>query len=289
MADISLEMAEMIAFILELVVYGIFLVFFGITLWVLFQKSRDGRINPILLVTILLLFFISTAHMVVDCVRMVHGFVGAAAIPYGARVYFSDVCRSSHVVKVALFAAQTCVGDSFVIYRSFVVWRPSRRWPIIALPLALLAGTTASAIGVLYTLTTHATTPGATVFLDVLVPWVTSFFAFTLCTNVICTVLIALRICVVQGSIVHHSVLRPFMIVVIESGAIYSTALLSLLVVYASGSLGQYPALDYVMPLVGILFSMIIVRVNLGIAATGIRQGVWKGLARETAPRQIPG
>jgi hypothetical protein len=70
----------MIAFILELVVYGIsitnritycldvyedipgiFLVFFGITLWVLFQKSRDGRINPILLVTILLLFFISTA------------------------------------------------------------------------------------------------------------------------------------------------------------------------------------------------------------------------------------
>ncbi|KAJ7108547.1 hypothetical protein C8R44DRAFT_635915 [Mycena epipterygia] len=227
---------------------GIFLVFFGVTLWVLVQKSQDGRINKALLATILSLFAISTSHLIIDCVRMVQGFIGGAATPYGARAYFSNLGRPTHVAKVALFMAQTCVGDSFVIYRCFVVWSPSRRWGIIAFPLALLGGTIISGIGVLYA-TTRETTPGATVFLAVLVPWITSFFALTLCTNIVCTVLIAFRIWRAQRPvrpIVQHSALRPFMVVVIESGAIYSAALLSMLVVYASGSVGQYPALDYV-------------------------------------------
>ncbi|KAJ7439330.1 hypothetical protein FB451DRAFT_1415753 [Mycena latifolia] len=276
MSPISLEMAEMLAFILELVAYGIFLVFFSITLWVLFHKSHDGRINKALLATILLLFAISTAHLVVSCVRMTRGFVGGAGTPFGARAYFSDLCNPMHVAKIALFFTQTLIGDSFVIYRCFVVWRPSpnpcRRWGVIALPLALLCGTIASGIGVIYT-TTRGAPPGASVFLPALVPWVISFFGFTLCTNVLCTVLIVLRIwfCA-HRSVVQHSLLRPFMAVVIESGAIYSGALLALLVMYASGSVGQYPALDYVMPLVGITFSMIIVRVNLGISSTGSPQ-----------------
>ncbi|KAJ6627869.1 hypothetical protein B0H10DRAFT_1992397 [Mycena sp. CBHHK59/15] len=266
MADISLELAEIVAFILELITYGVFLVFFGVTLWAIFQKSHDRRINRSFLTTVVLLFAISTAHLAVSCVRIVDGFVGAAATPYGARAYFSDVRRPTHVVKATLFLVQTCVSDSFVVYRCFVVW--ARRWPVICLPLALLCATAASGIGLIYTLTKRAT-PGATVFLGALVPWVTSFFTLTLCTNVLCTALIAARIWRRARLAVQYSALRPFGVVVVESGAIYSGALLALLLVYASGSTGQYPALDYIMPLIGIAFSMIIVRINLGISATG--------------------
>jgi len=56
------------------------------------------------------------------------------------------------------------------------------------------------------------------------------------------------------------------MIIIIESGAIYSAGLLCLLVTYAVGSNGQYPSLDAEMPLVGIAFNLIIVRVGLGLA-----------------------
>jgi len=59
------------------------------------------------------------------------------------------------------------------------------------------------------------------------------------------------------------------MIIVIESGAIYSAGLTALLISFALGSNGQYPALDAEMPLVGIAFNLIIVRVGLGLARTG--------------------
>jgi len=63
------------------------------------------------------------------------------------------------------------------------------------------------------------------------------------------------------------------MIIVIESGAIYSAGLLSLLITYACGSNGQYPALDAELPLVGIAFNLIIVRVGLGLAQNSTTPG----------------
>jgi len=56
------------------------------------------------------------------------------------------------------------------------------------------------------------------------------------------------------------------MILIIESGAIYSVCLLTLIILYASGSFAQYIVFDAVTQIIGIVFSLIIVRIGLGLA-----------------------
>jgi len=69
------------------------------------------------------------------------------------------------------------------------------------------------------------------------------------------------------------SSLWPVMTIILESGAIYSSTLLVLLATYASNSFSQYIALDMLVPIIGITFSLIIVRVGLGISESSSRGG----------------
>lgn len=109
--------------------------------------------------------------------------------------------------------------------------------------------------------------PGVVVFTSKLYPWIATYFSLTLATNVICTgtsnhffppcapayvVTIALVACKIWrsqkalSSVNLKSSLTPVMITVVESGAIYSAALLSVTVAYATKNNGQYAALDFV-------------------------------------------
>ena len=54
--------------------------------------------------------------------------------------------------------------------------------------------------------------------------------------------------------------------IIIESGMIYSACLIILLSLYLSGSFAQYIVLDGVTQVIGIVFSLIIVRVGLGLS-----------------------
>jgi len=94
-------------------------------------------------------------------------------------------------------------------------------------------------------------------------------FSMTLATNIICTALVAYRIWVINRraiSFSEHS-LRPIMLLVIESGAIYSATLTTLLILYKVKSWFQYVLLDAVSPIVGLVFSMVIVRIGLGLTS----------------------
>ncbi|KAA1474423.1 hypothetical protein DENSPDRAFT_882788 [Dentipellis sp. KUC8613] len=68
---------------------------------------------------------------------------------------------------------------------------------------------------------------------------------------------IAWRILVIDQFSKSFRTLLPVIIIVVETGALYSTALCGLLIAYLVGSNGQYPALDVVQPLVGIVFILI--------------------------------
>lgn len=99
--------------------------------------------------------------------------------------------------------------------------------------------------------------------------WITPFIAMTLSTNIFCTcsflfsrfigpfqpkyhpALIAVKVWKINSFssrfIIGHS-LTPVMLVVIESGAIYSCTLIALLVSYLTKSWAQYLILDWVKP-----------------------------------------
>lgn len=134
----------------------------------------------------------------------------------------------------------------------------------------ILTLTTATAAGALQTFTKSS--PSAPVFTTELRHWIISFFSITLFVNLCCTgkpllntssclhttdyvsssVLIAGRIRWVQQSTrdtdsqtVGRS-LGPAIIVVVESGVIYSVCLVLLLVLYVTSSFAQYILLDAV-------------------------------------------
>lgn len=63
------------------------------------------------------------------------------------------------------------------------------------------------------------------------------------------------------------AVYLPILIVIVESGAIYATGVLSILLAYLSGSNGQYTVLDAVSPIMGIVFCLTILQVHFQIGS----------------------
>jgi len=111
--------------------------------------------------------------------------------------------------------------------------------------------------------------PHAEIFVVQLQQWITSFFSLTLATNIICTAIVVYRIWDInrESIVFAESSLRPIMLLVIESGAIYSATLTLLLILYKVQSWFQYVILDAISPIVGLVFSMIIIRIGLGLTS----------------------
>ncbi|KAH0828879.1 hypothetical protein J3R83DRAFT_2266 [Lanmaoa asiatica] len=113
------------------------------------------------------------------------------------------------------------------------------------------------------------TSPTEPIFITELQNWIVSFFSLTLFTNFSCTSLIAMRILWIHhraNTAISSRNVVSAAIVVIESGAIYSGCLIILLSLYLSNSFAQYLMLDAVTQIIGVVFSLIIVRVGLGLS-----------------------
>ncbi|KAK0222212.1 hypothetical protein IW262DRAFT_1460514 [Armillaria fumosa] len=260
MPSISLEKANFVALVLEALLYGSFSVLFIAALWVIFQK-RSG-INVNLLSTVIIIWILATVHLILDVVRAVEAFVDADGT---ALDYYSNLSNPLQAAKTAIYVILTLVGDGFAIYRCYVVW--NRRWYIIPGPLLLLCGTGG---GFGATVAFSQAAPGAEVFLPAIVPWITSFISMTLCTNVVCTFLIAYRILSIQRavrSLAQVNTARSALMMILESAAVYSASVVSLMITYSLNSNAQYTVLDLTAPLIGITFTAIILRVSLGISS----------------------
>ncbi|PIL26443.1 hypothetical protein GSI_12201 [Ganoderma sinense ZZ0214-1] len=110
-------------------------------------------------------------------------------------------------------------------------------------------------------------------FFETLAPWITSFFALSLTTNMLAT-----------GEQFNYNMRKyqyragyPGVVVanwgvvelVVQSAAIYTCVLIRFLGTYLSGSNVQYIFRDALQPLIGFVFTLIIIRVRLRDATTG--------------------
>ncbi|KAK0430728.1 hypothetical protein EV421DRAFT_243306 [Armillaria borealis] len=261
MSSISLEKANFVALVLEALLYGSFTVLFIAALWVIFQK-RSG-INVNLLSTVIIIWILATVHLILDIVRAVEAFVDTDGT---ALDYYSNLSNPLQAAKTAIYVILTLVGDGFAIYRCYVVW--NRKWYIIPGPLLLLCGTGVGGFGA--TVAFSQAAPGTEVFLPDIVPWITSFISMTLCTNVVCTSLIAYRILSIQRAVrglTQVNTARSALMMILESAAVYSASVVSLMITYTLNSNAQYTVLDLTAPLIGITFTAIILRVSLGISS----------------------
>ncbi|KAH9900672.1 hypothetical protein C8Q73DRAFT_636519 [Cubamyces lactineus] len=279
-----LAMAEIVALFMESMLFGAFSVLYVIAIWILLYRKRISsrvRLNRMLFLTSTTLWFLCSAHLTIVVIRAVQGFAVGGEHPDGANDYYSRVSDPTEVAKDAVYNLTTFVADSFVTYRLWIVW--NRTWWILIVPSILLLGTAAVGIGVCVEIA--RTEVGSAIFAPNLQPWIRSFFTISLATTLFVTVFIAARLIWADrqsrelramGSAAnsHWKVLET----IIQSAAIYSAALVSSIGTYLAGSNAHYVCLDCIQPLIGITFTLIIIRIGL---APAVDNTVHRGAAHD--------
>ncbi|KAJ6483681.1 hypothetical protein DFH09DRAFT_1211906 [Mycena vulgaris] len=255
---IALDRASLIALVLETFNIGIFTTLFAATLQLILKKTISNT-NRLLLPTLCLIWVLSMTHWIIDIIRVMQAFLDD---PAGALVYYADVSNPLEIAKTAVYTTVTITGDFFLIFRCFMVW--NRKWAVVIVPILLWLGTVVTGYGA-----THALLLARRggVFFHGLNLWITTFFAMSLSLNIICTTAIAYRILRTRMDLhkyhAQNSRVYSALIIFLESAAIYSSSLLVLLIVYVLNSNAQYIMLDVTTSLIGVTFSMILLRLSM--------------------------
>ncbi|KAF8987483.1 hypothetical protein BDQ17DRAFT_1258493, partial [Cyathus striatus] len=133
------------------------------------------------------------------------------------------------------------------LYRLYLVWSGDKR-VVYPFRYVLLLVSVSVTIGTLRAI--HLTSPDVSIFVKNLQKWIVCFFSLTLLTNFTSTLLIASRIWWTHRQTrqiqVEGRSLSPAIMMIIESGLIYSVCLVILLALYLSGNYAAYIAQDTV-------------------------------------------
>ncbi|KAG2124418.1 hypothetical protein DEU56DRAFT_916999 [Suillus clintonianus] len=262
---LTIPKAELIGVFLESLAYGAYLMVFNQCMFVL--RKRRSRPSDYLLGTAVSLFILITAHLVIDILRNMQAFTSDEAEPNYPTTYYGTFDTWQNILKSALYVAVTLVSDAFILYRSFILW--GRNYLIITFPFLLFIADIA--IGVFWVYTLSLVTPNENVFADALSVRVKTFYSITLAMNVTCTLLIAFKILKIQKAVAPFSKSTEDQIsrlvpIIVESGSAYSALLIVMIGTYTSKSPAMFIILNSMSPIIGIVFSSVIVRVGLGLS-----------------------
>ncbi|KAJ7641300.1 hypothetical protein FB45DRAFT_354690 [Roridomyces roridus] len=270
---ISYSKSALIGAILEDIAYGLYFSYFLQGARIMFSRKKGrGRLSVPLFLTSLVLCFLITMRMVLDNIAVVSAFTDDPITPYAADLFLESFGNGS-MFRTGTYIALTVVADIFVVYRVFTVWGGS--FLISAVPSLLAIAdivTGGLLIQAIRKLAAGSSPDGKNVSTHAIV-----FYSFTLALNMLCTLLISLRIYLTQrrtSGVIGRSVdLNTTMAIVIESAALYSVALIAMIVPTSLGDNVQYCLLSMMPGIVGIAFQLIIVRVGSGLSPHSAAHG----------------
>ncbi|CAE6463340.1 unnamed protein product [Rhizoctonia solani] len=251
----------------ETALWGVFFVLYLTCVYVLVHKRTRQTIQWIPLFTTSLLFTLATFHVALQLRKVYEGLVLRANDPGGSDAYFTDLSRWLNVTGDAVYATMVLVGDSVVIHRCYLIF--GNRIRVIIIPVVLVICTAVSGYVAVWLFTKLP--PHGTALEGPLAKCATTAFLLSLVTNILTTGLISYRILATAKKVSTSVDIRPYMgglAVVVESAAIYTTALVVYLIVYVSRTNAQYILFCALCPIVGIAPTLIVVRVGLGLTRT---------------------
>ncbi|KAG8215790.1 hypothetical protein J3R82DRAFT_7698 [Butyriboletus roseoflavus] len=258
--NINLTTAFFTGLITFSLLYGVYFVLFLGSLYVLFYKKMAGQVNSIILGGTILQFILISVCYGIRWDRIYTAFITNGGTPDGPLLFLAQLNDWRELSSTALWAVTGALGDVMFIYRLYIVW-DYRLQPCLA-PLALLTGSLASTIGLISVLER----PITTAYTINLTRWVYAFLSFNLAQNILVNVLIIARIWRINAratSLRIGATLWPTVVVLMESGALYSSFVLVFLVTYACQNNAAMIMTDMVLPIMGIAFNIIIVRVGI--------------------------
>ncbi|KAF9500222.1 hypothetical protein BDN71DRAFT_1440820 [Pleurotus eryngii] len=273
--------ASLVALWVGTLLYGVYLVLFGICLYIF--RGRKQSQNIVLVVTAFIMFALSTAHIIMTFLSTFYAVLDP-----------EKGLAPDHFALAAgyIYITNNIVADGIIVYRCYIVWGSKKR--IVILPCILLLAT--AVLGYTFRITIQ-------------------LVALSLVTSIVTTSLTAGRIMWISYQTKKHlgkqfaERYNMAFQVVVESGLMYSISLIIFLVVYNNGPGSDggpskiYPGqtqpittFPYFFPasyiiyvalaqIMGIVSTLIIVRVGLGVSAGDHGETIGtSGVSRSTGP-----
>ncbi|KAG2335839.1 hypothetical protein BDR05DRAFT_985300 [Suillus weaverae] len=253
---IPLDSACLLAVALEGIIYG-----FSVLLFRIQDVNR-----PIFVIAILLLI-LSTAHIVVNIIRVEDGLVKYRdTYPGGPVAFFADPTQKTLLILRALYVLQTLLADGVVIYRCYVVWQSIL---IVILPSMLWCSVAVTGAFVVYCYS-QATSNSANFFANLLgqtTQWVTAFFASTMATNLLSSGLLAYRIWTIDRNVstvrTTKGTMIPIVRMLVDAAVLYTVVLFIALICFVCSNNGVELVVDMIMPIISIAFYMVLIRIAI--------------------------
>ncbi|KAJ6462453.1 hypothetical protein C8R45DRAFT_1026811 [Mycena sanguinolenta] len=262
---LSLSAVNLITLTVGTLFYGIYVVLFSISLYLLLRRYNTPHTShkspqpksifrSTVFVSAICLFVVVTAHW---STIVYQAFIAFLAYQQGAEAeaFLNDHTEIAAIVQNSLMPIAILIGDCLIIHRLWVVWRSKL---MLAIPLASLAGFT---INSFISLIVYLDSPD--VFANLLLKMNS---LLTLLINVYCTVFITWKIwAVTKTTMPSDGVnLRHFVVIVIESAGLYAIWAVFFAVTYQVQSNLQSSVIQTAPELVGIVNALIHTRVGLG-------------------------
>ncbi|KAJ7104670.1 hypothetical protein C8R44DRAFT_987874 [Mycena epipterygia] len=190
----SLTIQEVLGILFEGVFFGAYGIFFALAVYSIRQRGVRSRMAIIMSLVVGYLFATSATAWAVDCYiafKNIHSLYMTAEIPLLDRADLADDTFDKFVgVQEMLFVFNAIVADAVVVWRTWAVYQ-GRILAIVAPCVLLLAAFVFALIDVTFSLYQGSKPlPGAaTIYLkSQILVW-----AFSLATNILCTVLIGFK------------------------------------------------------------------------------------------------
>ncbi|KAL1941817.1 hypothetical protein VTO73DRAFT_6817 [Trametes versicolor] len=260
-SGLKIDSAELAGLAAEGGLFGVFVCLFCVCGYDLVQRRTRFKSQlswPMVLAGVLLIV-LAFARFSVDTANVFVAFIQHDT--RAARIgYLQDVTQPLFTTKHSLLVAVLLVGDSFVNYRCWVVWGKNI-W-VVLFPIAL--SFTSAAAGS-YTMWAYSNLPNQTILTEA--KWLKAFFALSLVANAVATLTLAYRIWSVDRSMKNmaepsQSRLSPIVRIVLESGMLNAAYLFAYVMTLNFGSQGLEIMSEMAVPLTGIVFSIVILRVG---------------------------
>ncbi|KZO89934.1 hypothetical protein CALVIDRAFT_433302 [Calocera viscosa TUFC12733] len=264
MADsLPLDTATLAGLFTSSILYGIFVVLFIAALYILLYKRKTKQPNYILISAAITMFLVNTTVLAISFARVDDAFIILRNAPGGPIADLELLAQWKEVTRTALTCSYFCLADAVLIYRCWIVW--SKNFWIVLFPIILFIAS--ATVDIFMVVAMANLNSGDSIFATALHDWIEAVISLTLAQNIIVTLLIVFRIWKVNMSTALSAAgsLRPVMSIILESGVIYAASLFIFLMTYVSGSNSQYILVDAINPMIGITFSLLIVRVGLGV------------------------
>ncbi|TFY70915.1 hypothetical protein EVG20_g2104 [Dentipellis fragilis] len=198
---------------------------------------------------------LSTAHVVINFIRSYD--ILQMSRKKQSEGDYSELCESLFLAKTTIFWIQSALADGVLIWRCFVIIS-QKRLLVMMLPVLLMMG--GLVIGCYCLVKWLPSAPGSDQTTR-LAPLISAYFVMTMIINVYCTgAIVAWVAYKARGCERGTQRIMSALATLVRSGALYTAGIIAFLGAQLAKNNGQYPTVDLLPSLAGVVYCMIIIQ-----------------------------